>query len=127
MSKTSERIGAMRRQQGKTLRELAEVLGAAEATVQRYESGAIKHVHYETLCVLGDALGCSPLYLLGAVEDPDFRLSESGYSAADVELLDKFHMLSAEDRALVQMLTDRLLCGPVKTASQDRPQEGTHA
>ena len=61
----NDRIKSMRIQKGITLAQVAEKLGVAEATAQRYESGSIKSVPYEHMCAYGEILGCSPAYLMG--------------------------------------------------------------
>lgn len=61
----NDRIKRMRIQKGITLAQVAEKLGVAEATAQRYESGNIKSVPYEHMCAYGEILGCSPAYLMG--------------------------------------------------------------
>lgn len=54
----------------KTLDEVAKELGVAEATVQRYESGAIKNIPHETIEQLAIIYDCNPAYLMGWVNDP---------------------------------------------------------
>lgn len=71
MSIINERIRDRRTQLGLTLAEVAGALGVKEATAQRYESGAIKHIKHETIVELGRILHCSPSYLMGWEERPD--------------------------------------------------------
>lgn len=61
----NERIHEKRLEKGITLAQVADKLGVAEATAQRYESGNIKNVPYEHMCAYGELLGCSPAYLMG--------------------------------------------------------------
>ncbi len=61
----NERIRSKRLEKGITLSQVADALGVTEATAQRYESGNIKSVPYEHMCVYGNILGCSPAYLMG--------------------------------------------------------------
>lgn len=65
MAKLNERIKERRLAKGLTLLEVAEKLGVKEATAQRYESGAIKNIPYETVEYLATILDCSPEYLMG--------------------------------------------------------------
>ncbi len=69
-----ERIKERRKQMGLTLLQLAEKTGVKEATVQRWESGNIKTIKYETVELLADVLHCSPAYLMGweGKKDPAF-------------------------------------------------------
>lgn len=48
-----------------TLLQIANKLNVTEATVQRYESGEIKNIKYETIIKLSEILHCTPSYLLG--------------------------------------------------------------
>jgi transcriptional regulator with XRE-family HTH domain len=52
-----------------TLLEVADKLGVKEATVQRYESGAIKNLKYDTITALSDVLRCDPAYLMGWTDE----------------------------------------------------------
>ena len=54
---------------GYTLQEVAEKLGVAEATIQRYESGKIKNIRHQTIDLLAKVLRCDPSYLLGWNEE----------------------------------------------------------
>ena len=65
MSKIHDRIKERREAVGLTLAQLAEITGVKEATAQRWESGNIKTIKYETIEVLADALKCTPQYLMG--------------------------------------------------------------
>ncbi len=62
---TGTRIRQLRQQKGLTLLDVARQLGVREATVQRYESGAIKNIKKETIAALAKLFDCSPEYLLG--------------------------------------------------------------
>lgn len=71
MTILQNRIKQQRKKVNKTLAALAEELGVKEATVQRYESGVIKNLKYNTIVALANALQCSPTYLLGWTDDPE--------------------------------------------------------
>lgn len=70
MSIVHERIKERRIATGKTLLQVANCLGVKEATAQRYESGAIKTIKYETIVALADFFHCDPSYLMGWENDP---------------------------------------------------------
>lgn len=61
----ANRIREIRKSKGMTLLQLAEKLGVSESTVQRYESGNIKNLKYETMTDLAIIFDCSPSYVMG--------------------------------------------------------------
>lgn len=70
----NERIHEKRLEKGITLAQVADKLGVAEATAQRYESGNIKNVPYDHMCAYGELLGCSPAYLMGWENEEGYTL-----------------------------------------------------
>ena len=69
MPEMNERIKELRKKHNLTLLEVAEFLGVKEATVQRYESGSIKNIKYDTICKLAELFDCDPRYLVGWCSD----------------------------------------------------------
>lgn len=65
MAILNDRIKETRKKRGLTLLQLADILGVKEATVQRYESGEIKNIKYDTIISLANALHVHPAYLMG--------------------------------------------------------------
>ena len=82
MAIINERIKERRIANSMTLLELAEILGVKEATMQRYESGAIKNIKHETVVALAKALGCTPGYLMGW----DQTTQKTGVSDDEIKL-----------------------------------------
>lgn len=70
MSIINERIKQRRLELGLTLLDVATALGVKEPTAQRYESGEIKNIKYETIESLSNILNCHPCYLMGWEEMP---------------------------------------------------------
>jgi transcriptional regulator with XRE-family HTH domain len=64
-----KRIKSTRTHLNKTLLQIANEIGVKEATMQRYESGAIKNIKYETIEALANALNTTPQYLVGWDDD----------------------------------------------------------
>ena len=60
----TQRIKELRLKQNMTLLELANKLGVSEGTVQRYESGNIRNLKYDTIVSLANIFGCTPAYLM---------------------------------------------------------------
>ena len=69
------RIKRMRDKRGKTLLEVANYLGVAEATVQRYESGSIKNLKLDTIAKLVSFLNVDPAYLMGWSDEEPTELT----------------------------------------------------
>lgn len=61
----NERIKHRRTELGITLAQIAEQLGVTEATAQRYESGSIKSIPYDYICLYSKILKVSPSYIMG--------------------------------------------------------------
>lgn len=79
----ASRIKEIRKKKGLTLLQVAERLGVSESTVQRYESGNIKNLKYETMVALSNLFGCTPAYLMGW--DNSENTSESSFSDTQKE------------------------------------------
>ena len=71
MATIHERIKERRIALNLTLAQVADRLGIQEATMQRYESGAIKNIKHETVVKLADILYCHPAYLMGWFDTPN--------------------------------------------------------
>ncbi len=70
-----------------SLKELGNLVGLSDATVQRYEAGKIKGVDINLLQRIADALHVSPAYLMGW-EEPDSSVVRFGASpSADGKLI----------------------------------------
>lgn len=96
MARLNEMIRSRRKELGLTLLQLAEKTGVREATVQRWESGNIKTIKYETMELLAHALNCTPQYLMGWEEEKT-PAPESGLSEARRALLDAVEGMSEEE------------------------------
>lgn len=65
MDNLSSVLRRRRRELGLTLSQIADMMGVAEATVQRWESGKIKSVRHEKINRLAEVLKVSPASLMG--------------------------------------------------------------
>lgn len=61
----AQRFKDCRKAKGLTLLSIAKRLGVTEATVQRWESGAIKNIKYDHIVALAEVLDCTPQFLMG--------------------------------------------------------------
>ena len=111
----SNRIHELRLNQKLTLLQVADSLKVSESTVQRYESGNIKNLKYETMIKLAELFGVSPCYLMGWEDDPSEPLSDP-----DAPFIAKYKRLDHEDKTRVQERVDTLL-------EQDKYQKGLGA
>lgn len=75
----TQRIKELRLRANMTLLELANKLGVSEGTVQRYETGNIKNLKYDTIVNLANIFGCTPAYLMGWDEDQTSGQNEGYY------------------------------------------------
>lgn len=98
-----DRIKERRTALGLTLLYIAETLGVREATVQRYESGKIKNLKYDTIIKLSAILECSPAYLLGFDNNAAY---DNGENFSEKE---KAVMLSYRKHPSMQDAVDTLL------------------
>lgn len=104
----SMRIKELRQAKGYTLLQIANLLGVSESTVQRYESGAIANLKYDTAVELAALLGVHPAYLLGWIDDPSpNRDAPLDLSEDELILLDLYRSLnSIGRRRAIQELED---------------------
>lgn len=65
MTELSSVLKQRRKELGLTLAQIADAMGVAEATVQRWESGNIKSIRYEKIGKLADVLKVHPAALMG--------------------------------------------------------------
>ncbi len=106
MSIINERIKTRRQSLNMTLLELAEAVGVRDATVQRYESGAIKNISHEMICKLSEALKCTPSYLMGWAEKPEGHLTERTEIETDNPTINRLlgYMLTLNDAGREKLL-----------------------
>lgn len=85
-------IKRLRLESGLTLLEVANRLGVKEATVQRYESGAIKNLKYDTIIALSKIFNCDPIEIMGL----DDKKDTAPLSPKKKELVNKFMELVSQ-------------------------------
>lgn len=69
MTITGDRIKQRRKVLELTTRELADKIGVAHGTVSKWENGTIENLWTSNLKDLGEALDCSPVWLMGLTDD----------------------------------------------------------
>jgi transcriptional regulator with XRE-family HTH domain len=121
-----------RDQLGLTLKQIADYMGVAEATVQRWESGNIKSVRYERIVALAECLRVSPSELMGWEGSDNAPISALiptiSKRASHIGLL--YDRASERDRQLVDTVLDPYDDGTInepEPASKVIPLFGTAA
>ncbi len=70
---TNEEIGSRikseRESQGMTLKDVADKIGVATSTIQRYEAGAIQKIKLPVIEAIAKNLGVNPAWLVGKSDD----------------------------------------------------------
>lgn len=97
MSELSRILRTRRQELGLTLAQIAEKMGVAEATVQRWESGTIRSIRYDKITKLADILHVAPAELMG------WRNSDEKLAAPSAAALRKDGLTDAE-RELIKLL-----------------------
>ena len=88
------RIKDLRIEKGLTLKEVGDAIGVSESAAQRYETGNISNLKYDTVVALANLFGCEPTYLLG------WDLDDDGVDHAP-SILPVYNKLNAEGQAKV--------------------------
>lgn len=70
MGNLSTVLKQRRKEMGMTLAQIADIMGVAEATVQRWESGNIKTIRHDKIAKLAELLKVSPAVLMGWDTEP---------------------------------------------------------
>ncbi|MCX4319039.1 MAG: helix-turn-helix domain-containing protein [Lachnospiraceae bacterium] len=83
-----------------TLKDVAKALNVAEATVSRYETGAIQNMGLDKISKLAHVLRCSPGYLMGWEEKPYNSCDNFHLSSLEKEIIQKFRTLTDGERAM---------------------------
>ena len=103
------RIKELRLQQGLTLLQLAEKLGVSESTVQRYETGHIRNLKYETMIKLSMIFGYHPGYVMGWDNLKPVPLTQRILHADESNLLDNYQKLNDIGKEKVSIYVTDLL------------------
>lgn len=99
----AHRLRELRKERGLTLLQVAEKLGVTESTVQRYESGNIKNLKYETMVELAELFDVAPAYLMG------WTSSENSSQKDNQELAEVVNLFQKLNRAGRQEALNRLM------------------
>lgn len=108
-SRVGNNIKKFRKEKEITLKQLANMVGLTEATVQKYESGNIKKIDIDMLKKLSDALGVSPENLTewGTGEYQQYKTEKQG--AEEAKIIKMYSQLTKGHRESVRCLIESLL------------------
>ncbi len=70
----AKRLKIARIVQSYSIEDAAKATGFSTKTYERYEAGHNKHLRRDSILKLANGLRCSPVYLVGLIEDNDLDL-----------------------------------------------------
>lgn len=108
-TRVGNNIKKYRKENGLTLKELAEKVNLTEATIQKYEAGNIKKIDVEMLKKISDALNVLPENLTewGKKEYQQYREERQGEQEAKV--IKMYNLLTPGHKKVVRELMKNLL------------------
>lgn len=113
-----KRIQALREDSGVTLKDMANLIGVSEATIQRYENGKIYEIPYKAIIAYAEKFNCSPSYIMGWTNSND----TTPLSPKDRQLLSDYHSLDEYGKTAVLETVDR---EKRRCLAQDREKESS--
>lgn len=100
------KIKELRKEQGKTLKAVAEALGTSHQVISRYEL-EVTQPDFETLIRIANYFNVSVDYLLGRTEDrQETAIKEKSLSNNEQALIDLFNKVPIDQQALVLSMID---------------------
>jgi len=81
------RIKSEREEKQITLQEIADSIGVAKSTIQRYETGSIDKIKIPIISAIANVLGVDPSWIIGKTDlkrpvNTDYRLEDTYFSFA---------------------------------------------
>lgn len=126
METVNERMKYLRSQTDVTLKEMANLIGVSEATVQRYESGNITKVPYKAIIEYAKKFNTFPGYIMGwtnnpnqytvydQVNDVDFHLGENTIETKphynNESILEKYGYYLTNDSVIKNLVDVAITC-----------------
>lgn len=71
-----ERIRELRKEHNMTAQELGDKIGVKFSAICKYERGDLKNLKLSTISNIAKVFGVSPLYIMGMVDDKDYKSKE---------------------------------------------------
>ncbi|BCN32074.1 helix-turn-helix domain-containing protein [Anaeromicropila herbilytica] len=85
------RIKSRREEKNLTLQEVADKVGVAKSTIQRYEAGTIENIKLPVINAIAQVLGVNPSWVIGKSDSPDVEKD-----TRDFELKDTYFSFAKE-------------------------------
>lgn len=92
-----------------TLKQLGDIVGLSEATIQKYEAGNIKKIDVEMLKKISDALKVLPENLTEWDKDDYKKYRENKKSIQEGKIIDLYSQLTFGHKKAVRSLMENLL------------------
>lgn len=98
-------LAVRRTELGLTQKEIAEMIGVSEATVSRWESGAIANMRRDKIKRYAEILKVSPIFIMTGKDDGDDSNDSSSesisLSKAEITFIEKFRTLDPRGQSAV--------------------------
>ena len=70
-SDMAHKIKELRKERNMTLEDVAKIVGVGKSTVRKWETGMIENMKRDKIASLAKALGTTPAYLLGWIDEEE--------------------------------------------------------
>ena len=108
----AQRIKDLRKENGLTLEQVAEIVGVGKSTVRKWETGMIANMKRDKIASLAKALGTTPEYLMGW-EETKSSPNELQLTEGERMMLDIFRMIP-EDQQQIFLEMGRVYANSLK-------------
>ena len=100
----SAKIHILRKQKNMTLEQVADIVGVGKSTVRKWETGMIANMRRDKIALLAKALGTTPAYLMGWIDEA--TPTEGELDEGEKIWLDLYHRISEDSRDMLVKLVD---------------------
>lgn len=106
MSDMSKRIYNLRKEQNKTLEDIAKIVGVGKSTVRKWETGMIANMRRDKIAKLAEALNTTPAYLMGWEDETEKKKNTTTsepdkLSQKEKQLILDFRSLNSQGQELI--------------------------
>lgn len=94
----AQRIKTLRKERNLTLEQVADIVGVGKSTVRKWETGMIANMKRDKIASLAKALGTTPEYLMGWVEETKNSPHEQALTEGEMQLIELFRLIPKEQQ-----------------------------